>query len=87
MPCTQAQFDELLDRMRSYGHIAERAPSNIASTMRVSTRGTLVTATSGNVSSSAQHTWAAPEGEVHAALQGYFGPTGRMPTLIILCCP
>ena len=30
MPRTQQQYDELLERMRSVGHIAERSPGNIA---------------------------------------------------------
>eukprot|EP00959_Pyramimonas_sp_CCMP1952_P182467 3815616-Pyramimonas_sp.AAC.1 len=32
MPRTQHQFDALLERMRSYAHIAERTPGNIGGT-------------------------------------------------------
>eukprot|EP00959_Pyramimonas_sp_CCMP1952_P367734 7702562-Pyramimonas_sp.AAC.1 len=31
MPRTQQQYDELLERMRSIGHLSERSPGNIGS--------------------------------------------------------
>ena len=34
MPRTQREYDQLLERMRSYGHLAERAPGNIGGIFR-----------------------------------------------------
>ena len=34
MPRTQREYDSLLERMRSYGHLAERSPGNIGGIFR-----------------------------------------------------